>query len=106
MHSAINFSYPTKCLHDEIGRHKGLKILALLGVTVRVCLEAPVDENKIVSKTTTKSLQSVYDNVYDLIPCIRVRKKKVGVVARNNNNSRFKILALLGVPVRVWPRAP
>ena len=71
MHSAINFSYPTKCLHDEIGRHKGLKILALLGVTVRVCLEAPVDENKIVSKTTTKSLQSVYDNVYDLTPCIR-----------------------------------
>ena len=66
----------------------GMKILALLGVTVRVCLRAPVDENKIVS--TTKSLQSVYDNVYDMILCIRLTKRKVVVVTRNNENSRLK----------------
>ena len=46
--SIINISINTheihKCPRGEIGRHKGLKILALLGVPVRVWPRAPLNE--------------------------------------------------------------
>ena len=35
------------CPRGEIGRHKGLKILALLGVPVRVWPRAPLEYEKI-----------------------------------------------------------
>jgi len=41
-----------------------------------------------------------------MISCIRHEEKKGSSSARDLQNSRLKILALLGVPVRVWPRAP
>ena len=49
----------TTCPRGEIGRHKGLKILALLGVPVRVWPRAPLKMNKIlvVSDNNFKSLQ-------------------------------------------------
>ena len=58
-----------------------------------------------VSKTTRNLKQFVYDNVYDMISCIRLTKRK-GSSAIDYQNSRLKILAACGVPVRVWPRAP
>ena len=57
-------------------------------------------------KTTKNCIQCIYDNVYDMICCIRYEKKKSSSSSRDYTNSRLKILALLGVPVRVWPRAP
>ena len=33
-----------------------------------------------VRKTTRKSFQFVYDNVYDMLSCIRLEEKKVAVV--------------------------
>ena len=49
----------TKCPRGEIGRHKGLKILALLGVPVRVWPRAPFKMNKplIISDKNSKSLK-------------------------------------------------
>ena len=47
--SIINISINThennSCPRGEIGRHKGLKILALLGVPVRVWPRAPASNN-------------------------------------------------------------
>ena len=37
-------NYLKMCPRGEIGRHKGLKILALLGVPVRVWPRAPIKE--------------------------------------------------------------
>ncbi len=46
--SFINISINTheyyRCPRGEIGRHKGLKILALLGVPVRVWPRAPLSD--------------------------------------------------------------
>ena len=46
--SIINISINTheihKCPRGEIGRHKGLKILAIYGVPVRVWPRAPLNE--------------------------------------------------------------
>jgi NAD+ kinase len=49
----------TQCPRGEIGRHKGLKILALMGVPVRVWPRAPLIMNKliIVSDKNSKSKQ-------------------------------------------------
>ncbi len=51
--SIINISINThennSCPRGEIGRHKGLKILALLGVPVRVWPRAPLDYGKKIS---------------------------------------------------------
>ena len=46
------------CPRGEIGRHKGLKILALLGVPVRVWPRAPKIMNKpiIISDKNFKNL--------------------------------------------------
>ena len=48
-----------ECPRGEIGRHKGLKILALLGVPVRVWPRAPLKMKKIqiISDTNQKSLK-------------------------------------------------
>ena len=48
------------CPRGEIGRHKGLKILALLGVPVRVLAEGTTKLMKkqlIISDTNSKSLK-------------------------------------------------
>ena len=98
MHSAINFSSTTNCAYDEIGRHIGLKIQALLGVPVRVWLGAPVCSVDTLDlwftakdkKTTRNCLQSIYDNVYDMITCKRLTKKEVAVGINNNENSSLK----------------
>ena len=49
----INTNENNRCPRGEIGRHKGLKILALLGVPVRSG-RAPL-MNKIISDTNSKS---------------------------------------------------
>ena len=41
---SINTHEINSCPRGEIGRHKGLKILALLGVPVRVWPRAPQDK--------------------------------------------------------------
>ena len=57
-------------------------------------------------KLAVNKKQFVYDNVYDMAYCKRHEEKKGSSSAKDLQNSRLKILALLGVPVRVWPRAP
>ena len=44
----MSYTYYKKllCPRGEIGRHKGLKILALLGVPVRVWPRAPLENEK------------------------------------------------------------
>ena len=41
---SINTHENNSCPRGEIGRHKGLKILALLGVPVRVWPRAPLND--------------------------------------------------------------
>ena len=50
------------CPRGEIGRHKGLKILALLGVPVRVWPRAPAKMIKplIISDNNKRSLKIYY----------------------------------------------
>ena len=59
----------TECPRGEIGRHKGLKILALLGVPVRVWPRAPLKMNKplIISDKNSKSLKikSIIKNIFN-----------------------------------------
>ena len=43
MNIRINIHKYNSCPRGEIGRHKGLKILALLGVPVRVWPRAPMN---------------------------------------------------------------
>ena len=43
-----------------------------------------------VSKTTRNLKQFVYDNVYDMISCIRLRNRKGSSSASEYNNSRLK----------------
>ena len=42
LYDRINIHEINSCPRGEIGRHKGLKILALLGVPVRVWPRAPL----------------------------------------------------------------
>ena len=42
----MNILLNIMCPRGEIGRHKGLKILALLGVPVRVWPRAPLKKNE------------------------------------------------------------
>ena len=57
------------------------------------------------NKTKKNCIQSIYDNVYDMI-CYTQHEKKSSSSAINYKKTRFKMLAACGVPVRVWPRAP
>ena len=57
-------------------------------------------------KTKKNCIQSIYDNVCDMICCIRYEEKKGSSSAIDYKNSRLKIFSLLGVSVRVWTRAP
>ncbi len=103
MYSAISFplSSKGKSPHGEIGKHKGLKILAFNYV-----LSSSLSEGTNRWKVAVNKKQFVYDNVYDMTYCIRHEEKKDSSSEINSTNSRLKIFALLGVSVRVWPRVP
>ena len=62
-------------------------------------------EATLRSKLAENKKQFVYDNVYDMISCIRHDEKKSRSSASELKNIRLKICAFFGVPVRVWPRA-
>ena len=85
MYSAISFSSSSdgKSPHGEIGKHKGLKILAFNYVVSSSLTEGTKQMIDKIVRETTRSLQSVYDNVYDMIPCIRLTKIKGSGSATN-----------------------
>ena len=71
----------TTCPRGEIGRHKGLKILALLGVPVRVWPRAPKKMNKIllISDKNLKSLK-IKKQVAKILKKVEIKKKNIAVV--------------------------
>ena len=87
MYSAISFplSSKGKSPHGEIGKHKGLKILAFNYV-----LSSSLSEGTNRWKVAVNKKQFVYDNVYDMISCIRHEEKKGSSSARDLQNSRLK----------------
>ena len=72
----------TTCPRGEIGRHKGLKILALLGVPVRVWPRAPnsiMSKALIISDKNTKSLK-IKKQIKSILNKNTLRKNNVVIV--------------------------
>ena len=86
------------CPRGEIGRHKGLKILALLGVPVRVWPRAPLMSNKIICDRNKKS-QNIKSILLKKLKGKKIRSKAVIVVGgdgfmlktlkKNKNSSKL-----------------
>ncbi len=72
----------TTCPRGEIGRHKGLKILALLGVPVRVWPRAPLKKMsklQIISDTNSKSLK-IKKKIIKILNKGKIKKTSVVIV--------------------------
>ena len=72
----------TTCPRGEIGRHKGLKILALLGVPVRVWPRAPLKKMsklQIISDTNSKSLK-IKKKIIKILNKEKIKKTSVVIV--------------------------
>ena len=69
------------CPRGEIGRHKGLKILALLGVPVRVWPRAPFKMNKlqIISDNNLKS-KKIKKKLLEILKKQIIKKSNIVVV--------------------------
>lgn len=88
MYSAISFplsSKGNKSPHGEIGKHKGLKILAFNYV-----LSSSLSEGTNRWEVAVNKKQFVYDNVYDMTYCIRHEENKGSSSEINSTNSRLK----------------
>ena len=72
----------TTCPRGEIGRHKGLKILALLGVPVRVWPRAPpkmMNKPQIISDNNSKSLK-IKKKIIKILNKEKIKKSNVVIV--------------------------
>ena len=91
----------TTCPRGEIGRHKGLKILALLGVPVRVWPRAPQKMNKIliISDKNKKSLK-IKNQILKILRDKKIEKSNTVIVIggdgfmlktlkKNRKNNKF-----------------
>ena len=69
------------CPRGEIGRHKGLKILALLGVPVRVWPRAPLKMSKIqIISDKNKKSKSIKSIIIKKLNKIFIKKHNISIV--------------------------
>ena len=95
-----------KCPRGEIGRHKGLKFnLSALSESLKVELVKFGEGLTANTEPRQHVLQGVETRQQAPVKWRRYSPDHKDE-SRNESYGGMKILALLGVPVRVWPRAP
>ena len=95
-----------KCPRGEIGRHKGLKFnLSALSESLKVELVKFGESFTANTEPRQHVLQGVETRQQAPVKWRRYSPDHKNESC-NESYSGMKILALLGVPVRVWPRAP
>ena len=95
-----------KCPRGEIGRHKGLKFnLSALSESLKVELVKFGEGFTANTEPRQHVLQGVETRQQAPVKWRRYSPDHKDE-SRNESYGGMKILPLLGVPVRVWPRAP